>query len=283
MNGVRARMGSAFRPMGDSVEKQLPQEATQAFSIVQEVLGNTVVGVYLFGSAVVGGLRPNSDVDVLVVVNERLSEKTRKNLVARLMRVSGRVTDNNSGRPLELTVLHFSDVVPWRYPPRSELVYGEWLRKKFEENRIPKPEPDPDLVIVLTKVRESGIPMFGPSARELLDPVPMEYLRLAIAESLPNLIDGLKGDERNVLLTLARMWMTASIGEIAPKNVAAEWALERLPKEHRRLLDLARRAYLGECKDNWEEREAEAIALVNYMKQSIKSCLYSPSSGEGRP
>jgi hypothetical protein len=43
---------------------EFPQEAKQAFNIIQSLLGKTVVGVYLFGSAVVGGLHPNSDVDV---------------------------------------------------------------------------------------------------------------------------------------------------------------------------------------------------------------------------
>jgi aminoglycoside 9-adenylyltransferase len=147
-------------------------------------------------------------------------------------------------------VINLSDVVPWRSLPSSELVYGEWLREKFQRKPIPRPEPDPDLAIILTKVRENSVPMFGPSARELLDPVPVEDLRLAIAESLPNPIGELKGDERNVLLTLARMWMTVSTDEIAPKDVAADWVLERLPQEHFALLDLARRADLGEVRDN---------------------------------
>jgi aminoglycoside 9-adenylyltransferase len=269
-----------LRSMSDSVEKQLPQEAKQAFNIIQSLLGRTVIGVYLFGSTVVGGLRPHSDVDVLVVVKERLSENTRKNLVARLMRVSGKVADVSSARPLELTVINFSDVVPWRYPPKSELVYGEWLREGFEENRIPEPEPDPDLAIILTKVRKNSIPMLGPIAPELLDPVPIEELRLAIAESLPRLVGEVKGDERNVLLTLSRMWMTVSTGKIAPKDVAADWVLKKLPQPHWRLLDLARRAYLGEIDDDWSSREKEVIALVDYLKQSVEACLLSLTRGE---
>jgi aminoglycoside 9-adenylyltransferase len=220
-----------------------------------------------------GGLRPGSDVDILVVVKERLSENTRKNLVVRLMKVSGKVGNDSSARPLELTVINFSDVVPWRYPPKSELVYGEWLREEFEENRIPEPESDPDLAIILMKVRKNSIPMVGPNALELLDPVPSEELRLAIAESIPRLLGNLKGDERNVLLTLSRMWMTISTGEIAPKDVAADWALKRLPKEHRDLLDLARRAYLGEIDDDWSSREKEVIDLVDYLKKSVTAYL----------
>ncbi|GEM_PF-6550602 len=42
-----------------------------------------------------------------------------------------------------------------------------------------------------------------------------------------------QGDERNVVLALARIWFSAATGTIAPKDVAANWALERLPQEHR--------------------------------------------------
>lgn len=64
-----------------------------------------------------------------------------------------------------------------------------------------------------------------------------------IKESLPGLIEGIKGDERNVILTLARMWQTVSIDEISLKDAAAEWALSRLSKEYSTLLNLARKAY----------------------------------------
>lgn len=47
--------------------EKIPKEAIQAHRVADELLGSTVVGVYLFGSAVTSGLRINSDVDVLVV------------------------------------------------------------------------------------------------------------------------------------------------------------------------------------------------------------------------
>lgn len=53
------------------------------------------------------------------------------------------------------------------------------------------------------------------------------------------MIQEIKGDERNVILTLARMWQMMMTGEITPKDVAAAWAIPRLPKEHATLLDMA--------------------------------------------
>ncbi|MBD1380455.1 aminoglycoside nucleotidyltransferase ANT(9) [Metabacillus arenae] len=257
--------------MNNLTNKEIPKEALQALKIVKELLGSSIAGVYLFGSAVNGGLRINSDVDILVVVNHRLFEVTRKKLTDRLMLISGKIGNTDSVRPLEVTVINYEDVVPWQYPPKNEFIYGEWLRSEFEKGQIPEPAYDPDLAIVLAQARKNSIPLFGPDASDILDPVPITDIRRAIKESLPELIEGIKGDERNVILTLARMWQTVADGEISPKDVAAEWAIPRLPKEHANLLDLARKAYRGEYIDKWEGLDSEVITLVNHMRNSIES------------
>ncbi|WP_057761953.1 aminoglycoside nucleotidyltransferase ANT(9) [Cytobacillus praedii] len=259
--------------MGDPKNIKFPEEAIQALKMIEELLGRTVVGIYLFGSAVIGGLRMNSDVDVLVVVNQSLTKETRRKLTDRLMLISGKIGNTASVRPLEVTIINQREVVPWKYPPKNEFIYGEWLRDEFEKGQIQEPAYDPDLAIVLAKVRKHSVSLFGPQALDILDPVPMADIRQAIKESLPGLIEGTKGDERNVILTLARMWLTVAVGEISPKDVAAEWAIPLLPPEHAALLDLARKAYRGEYADKWEGKESEVKALVNHMKNSIESYL----------
>ncbi len=54
------------------------------------------------------------------------------------------------------------------------------------------------------------------------------------------------GDERNVVLTLSRIWYSAVTGKIAPKDVAADWAMERLPAQYQPVILEARQAYLGQ-------------------------------------
>ncbi len=257
-------------------EQQLSNDVAQVLNIIQSSLGSAVAGVYLFGSSVIGGLRPHSDLDILVAVEHPLSEAARRKMVADLMKISGGGANSGPTRPVEVTVVNLSDVVPWRYPPRYELVYGEWLRAEFEADRIPPPALDPDLAVVLTKVRKNSFAMLGPNARELFDPIPIEDLHRAIAESMPKLIGELRGDERNVLLTLARMWVTLATNEIVPKDVAAQRVLDRLPPEHGAVLDLARRAYRGECSDDWAHRVEEVDAFVRYAKQAINACLQNP-------
>lgn len=251
----------------------IPDEAKQAQLIVESVLGESIVGIYLFGSAVVGGLRRDSDVDILVAVSNPLASEQRKTLVTRLMGVSGAIGNARATRPLELTVVSVSDVVPWQFPPRAEFVYGEWLRGEFEAGRIPGPARDPDLAIVLKKVRDNSLSLYGKKATEIFEPVPVADIQEAIRDSLPNLLSDIEGDERNVLLTLARMWLTAETGEIAAKDVAAAWAEQQAPVEHAALLKCAREGYLGRVDDRWEAKGEGIKALVAYMKNNIERTL----------
>lgn len=260
--------------MADLNKVKIPEEAIHALKIIEELLDRTVVGIYLFGSAVIGGLRINSDVDVLAVVNQSLTKETRRKLTERLMLISGKIGNTASVRPLEVTIINHRDVVPWSYPPKNEYIYGEWLRDEFEKGQTHEPVYDPDLAIVLAKVRNHSVSLFGPRASDILAPVPMADIRRAIKESLPGLMESTKGDEQNVILTLARMWLTVAVGEISPKDVAAEWAIPLLPIKHAALLDAAKKAYRGEYTDKWEGKESEVIAIVNHMKNAIESYLH---------
>ncbi|HEN1874134.1 TPA: nucleotidyltransferase domain-containing protein, partial [Enterococcus faecium] len=133
--------------MSNLINGKIPNQAIQTLKIVKDLFGSSIVGVYLFGSAVNGGLRINSDVDVLVVVNHSLPQLTRKKLTERLMTISGKIGNTDSVRPLEVTVINRSEVVPWQYPPKREFIYGEWLRGEFENGQIKEPSYDPDLAI----------------------------------------------------------------------------------------------------------------------------------------
>lgn len=258
---------------GDMVNPEIPDEAKQAQSVVDAVLGEAVNGIYLFGSAVVGGLKRDSDVDILVATSNPPTLMQRESLVRQLMSVSGAIGHSQSKRPLELTVITVSDVVPWQFPPRAEFIYGEWLREAFEAGYVPEPVRDPDLAIVLKKVIDSSLPLQGADAASLFQLVPLTDISVAIRDSLPNLLAETAGDERNVVLTLARMWLTAATGDIAPKDVAAQWAEKQAPADYAVLLHYAREAYLGKLEDQWENRRQEFEALVSYMKKTIESCL----------
>ena len=250
--------------------KEIPNEAVQALQVITELLEGLLVGVYLYGSAVMGGLRVNSDVDILVVTDCSLSEHTRNELAKRLMLISGRPGVPNAVRPLEVTVVNQKEVVPWRFPPKIEFMYGEWLRDQFEKGDITGASIDPDLTILLAQLRKNSVNLFGPKAEAVFEPIPKLDIQRAMRDCLPGLIASVKGDERNVILTLARMWLTAATGEIGSKDLAAEWVYPQLPNDLAALLDQARKAYLGDVVDKWDGLEAEVDSLMAVMTNSIE-------------
>lgn len=253
--------------------KSAPNQALQVVEVIEELFENQLIGIYLYGSAILGGLHINSDVDILVIINQDLTEAIRNELTKRLMLISGKIGCKSLKRPLEVTIINQNDLVPWRFPPKCEFMYGEWIREQMEAGDIPKSCYDPDVAILLWQARCHSLSLKGPEAFKVIEPIPMKDIQKAIRCSLPELIAGVKGDERNVLLTLARMWFTISTGEICSKDMAAEWVILRLPQNHAVLLEIARKAYLGECDDCWSDLEAEIISLVALMNKSIENLL----------
>jgi streptomycin 3"-adenylyltransferase len=83
--------------------------------------------------------------------------------------------------------------------------------------------------------------------------VPTVDLNRAMVESLGALLLDLAPDTRNVLLTLARIWSTLATGIIRPKDDAARWATQRLPAEHRPVLERAAAIYRGEAPERWDD------------------------------
>ncbi len=243
--------------------------------LLRDALGDTVLGAYLHGSSVHGGLRPDSDVDLLAVVEGSLAPGAREALVDGLLDISGRRARRGPARPVELAVVVRDDVVPWRYPPVCDLLYGEWLRDDVEGGAPLARETAPDLAVLLTGVLERGVPVIGPPPAELLEPVPSADLRRAVLDGVPGLLADLDGDERNVLLTLARVWVTLTTGSIVAKDDAADWVLTRLAPGRHGVVALARDAYRGEASDDWTPRAAELRACVDAILAEIERAARS--------
>ncbi|ANS66029.1 nucleotidyltransferase [Streptomyces lincolnensis] len=234
--------------------------ARSLLSLLHRTLGDNPLGVYLHGSAVLGGLRPHSDVDVLVVVRRSLTGGERRELLEELLKMSG-----NGARPVELIVVVQDDVRPWRYPPTCDFLYGEWLRAGYESGVVPGREVMPDLAPLLTMVLRGDAPLDGPPPADLLDPVPSEDLARAIVAGVPQLMEEVETDTRNVLLTLARVWTTLATGAIRSKDEAAAWAVERLPAPYRPVLERARAVYLGEREEGWDDLRSSVRPCAEHL------------------
>lgn len=263
--------------MGDGDRRQLDR----VVRLVRDVLGPDLVGAYLFGSATAGGLRPESDLDVLAVARRPATGAERRRLVDRLLAISGRRTAAGRWRRVELTLVVERDVVPWRHPVRFDFQYGDWLRAAFERGDF-EPWPSrtsPDLTVLLAMALLADAPLVGPPPADVLEPVPRADLVRASVEGIEPLLADLGDDTRNVVLTLARIWSTVATGSIRSKDAAADWALPRLPHEHRPVLVRARAAYLGDEEERWDDLAPRLRPHAEAVVAAVRRLFAAPARG----
>lgn len=252
----------------------IPAEASAALANVRRIFGKALVAVYLHGSAVAGGLRPQSDVDLIVVAGRPMSDAMRQNLLVELMRISGRHPAPTGGpRCIELMVFEAAALSSLPYPAQAAFVYGEWLRAAFEAGAAAEPVSDPEFTLILAQARREARALFGPPAADILPAIPDDDVRRALRDALPALLGNLEGDERNVLLTLARMWRTATTGDFVSKDAAADWAIPRLPGAVADMLAVARDGYLGRRVDTWDGNGSAVRQTAEVLHRQVAASL----------
>ena len=119
---------------------EFPQQVNQVISIAETILQGQILGIYLYGSATMNGLRPDSDIDILIITKQELSNSIRADLTKQLLKISGSVGCIEK-RPLEVTIINQSDIVPLQFPPKCQYMYGEWLRGEMEAGEYPPWHP----------------------------------------------------------------------------------------------------------------------------------------------
>jgi predicted nucleotidyltransferase len=237
---------------------------------ISAALWDNVRGVYLHGSAVLGGLQPRSDIDVIAVTTRRTSLDDKRLLVDLLLALSGRGGSN--GRPIELDVVVESEIRPWRYPPPFDFHFSELWRTEFERGEL-EPWPNrtnPDLASVITLALVGDTPLLGPPPAKIFDPVPREDYVDAILRDTKTVDDYLAWDARNVVLTLPRIWSAIATDDVHSKDSAAAWALPQLPEEHRPVLERARAIYRGDAEHSLDEMLPQVRAYADYLLARIE-------------
>jgi streptomycin 3"-adenylyltransferase len=204
------------------LDNESEEQIMQCLNLLTDILEEDLLGVYLYGSAIVGGLQKYSDIELFVVSNRSTTYQEKAKLITALLTISGNYM-NSLKRPIEMTMVVNSEVNPWQYPPTFDFQYGDWLCTEFESGYIePWPTKEmPDLALLITQVLLASKNLWGPSLEQLLSKVPYQDFMHAAVAALDNLMAELNKDARNALLTLARVWSTLETNQIRSKSDAA--------------------------------------------------------------
>ncbi|MCH9609126.1 MAG: Streptomycin 3''-adenylyltransferase [Chlamydiales bacterium] len=256
--------------MGYNFSIEVQKQIKDSLEVVQSILGSDLLGVYLFGSAVIGGLQTYSDLDLFVVANRQTTSKEKAKLISHLLQISG-IYMKSSKPPIELTLVEKKAINPWTYPPHFDFQYGEWLRKPFERGVIRAWESQemPDLAILVTQVLLKSQTLWGSKPEQLLVDVPYHDFIKAMLHDLDRLIADLEDDTRNVLLTLARTWSTIETNSIRSKPAAADWVISHLPERYQPVMKRAKSICIGNENEHWDDINTLIKPCAEFMLSKI--------------
>lgn len=256
--------------MAFKLKYQTEEQINQCLRLLEGILEQNLLGVYMYGSAILGGLQKYSDIDLFVISDRSTTHEEKAKLAVNLLQISG-VYMKSEKLPIEITIIEKSEVNPWHYPPHFDFQYGDWLRKEFESGVIEpwSSKEMPDLALLITQVLLASKTLFGPAPNQLLCKIPYNDIIAAIIHSLKSLMLELDSDTRNALLGYARIWHTLETDAICSKSTAADWAIQRLPNEYRPVIKRAKAICAGNENEYWDDIQPLVKPCADFMASQI--------------
>jgi aminoglycoside phosphotransferase (APT) family kinase protein len=222
-----------------SLDPESADYATELTKRLRAILGASLVGVYLHGSAVLGDFsRRRSDIDVLAVSARPLSAEEQSAVREQL---------SSASLPCPATGLEFHIV---RLDTLSEVGGAPPFEVHLStESRAGRDrlvdghgrEGDPDLVMHYAVLQQHGIALSGPFASEVFPEIPRELLLRAFVGELQWATD--HASPTYQVLNACRVWLFLEEGGICSKVEGGEWAWSRLTEPE--VVDLAIRNHRG--------------------------------------
>ncbi len=264
-------MNINFEKVNQIYSHEIQQQLKDSLELLKMILGPDLLGVYLYGSALVGGLQKYSDIDLFVVSNRVTTTEEKTKLAANLLQISG-IYMKGSKPPIEMTIVEKAAINPWQYPPHCDFQYGDWLRESLEKGVIePWPTHEmPDLALLITQVLLKSQTLWGLEPQQLLAHVPYHDFMKAMLHDLNRLATDLEHDTRNVLLTYARIWSTLATNAIRSKPRAADWVMNHLPKAYQPVMQRAKSICIGVENEYWDDIKVLIKSCADFMLEKIK-------------
>lgn len=231
---------------------------------VHAILQGNLIGIYLYGSLAMECFRPrSSDIDVLLVVKERLSKELRKKVIEYLKSACSK------DRRIELSIIHANTLQNPQYPMMVELHYEYW-GNVFENKK------DKEILSNLYTTRKRGFRVWGKSIDEVFSRIPAQYHLRSVIEDAEHTKKYLHDKPERIGYNVQVYWILGSCRILAfireekvlSKLEGGNWGLVHLPRKYHSLIERALSCYQEEKKDLvWNADELDAFA--GYMTDTI--------------
>jgi predicted nucleotidyltransferase len=236
---------------------------------VRAILADQFIGMYLFGSLTSGCFDDDSDIDVVVVTDDDLTDEG----FAELQAVHDRIASGESRWAIQLEVSYIPRHAIRRYDP-ADALHPHIDRGRGERLRMMQHAGD--WIIQRHNLREQGLMVMGPAPGTLIDPVSADGLREATLAMLHEWVARIpddpaqisrRGGQSYTVLTICRMLYTLQHGTVVSKPVAARWAREALGERWRPLID---RAWIGRQNPDSKAQAEDVGGTLKFIRYALE-------------
>jgi hypothetical protein len=236
---------------------------------VRTTLSSHLIGMYLEGSLANGGFDQSSDIDFVVVSDEKITSEQFAGLYA----MHEWIAAGDSPWAIQLEGSYFSQAALRRHDPaltlHPNLERGEGERLKLAEH-------DESWVTHRHILRKGGIVLAGPPLATLIDPVTPDDLRRGMTPVLHDWAAHFlenpaplasPGYQSFAVLSLCRVLYTLRQTDVVSKQVAAQWAIESLDKRWSSLIEQALRVRQSGA---WEAKTSPIQATLDFIRYVLE-------------
>ncbi len=233
---------------------KLPKEVfpvlQKHIQVLFDSLGDKLTGVYVHGSAAMGGFTPEqSDFDYLVTISCSLTPEERQKLSKSFLNIYGKDAPAK-GIEMSIVIEKFAGS-DFRYPTPYEFHMGNEEQIKFHGLPHKNEMTDTDLAAHFTITKTRGVCVFGKRIDDVFVDVPRKYYLDSIAKDSEESIDNIQkktGTSKCLVpnyavLNFCRVLAFIDNQLIVSKTEGAMWALENLPEKYHPIISAALQEY----------------------------------------
>ena len=230
-----------------SIPPATQEQITTLTHLLYECTRGNLVGIYAHGSLAMGCFNPQtSDIDLLVMTQGPLGQTERRQIIGGLLDLSG------APHPVEISIVYYAQIVPWRHPSPFDLHFSEAWRTDASAMlanvagaALPGGE-DSDLAAHFTVLKQRGLCLAGTPIADLRLAVPWEDYLASLRGDFVWAVTSGEVSPVYMVLNACRCWAAVADGVVLSKAEGGMWAVGRVPARFRPLVVRSCAVYGGE-------------------------------------